>query len=1346
MYYDYIIPNNLKQKFSEMDQTIQKPHVEKPEKFKGSDFRRWQQKMLFYLTTLHVSNVLTDSEPTDPYAEGHNVPTEAQVADYERAASQWNHNEYNCRNYLLNALDDSLYDIYSSFTSAREIWISLEKKYRTEVACSKKFVVGKFLNFKMNDAKPVVKQVEELQIIVHELEVEGMGINSNFLVGSIIEKLPQSWKNFKLYLKHLTDDMSFEQLVLKIRVEEDNRMQEKADANSIEPNANMVGESSSKSKNYHKNNKKGGGSGQNSSKDKKKDYTQQKSNNFKKVYHCWVCGKPGHKAKDCRHKKEHGGGNSGGNSSQANYVASPTEFAGVIEAYLTTNDVDWWLDTGATKHICNSRSIFVSYQKVNETEPMFMGNGTSSKIEGKGKVILKLTSGKDLVLSNVLHVPNITKNLISGPILSNKGFKLVFESDKFVITKGGVYVGKGYLDQGLFKLSTVTNDNVINNNNAGTSTASVYMIDPSFLWHSRLGHVNFRSLQRMINLGMLPKCTMDKISKCEICVESKYTSHSHKSVEKSNEILGLIHTDLCDFKATPSRGGKNYYITFIDDCSKFCYVYLINTKDEALNMFKTYKAEVENQLDKKIKILRSDRGGEYESNDFAEFCSTYGIVHQTTAPYTPQQNGVAERKNRTLKNMINSMLITSGAPHSLWGEACLAANTVLNKIPHKKSDKSPYQLWKGKQPSYKRMKVWGCLAKVQIPLPKRTKLGPKTVDCVYLGPAKNSAAYRFLVYKSNVEDISKNTIIESAEADFFENIFPYKDKEKQISNPRKRVFDDQLSLDQRENNSEVQQENDEPRRSKRAKVSKDFGPDYMTYIVNEEPQTYKAAMESSEAPYWQEAIQSEIDSIVHNNTWKLVDLPSGHKPIGHKWIFKKKLRPDGTIEKYKARLVAKGYRQKEGQDFFDTYSPVTRITSIRTLMAIAAIHNLIIHQMDVKTAFLNGELDEEIYMQQPEGFVVKGQEHKVCKLVKSLYGLKQAPKQWHEKFDNTLLSNGYQINECDKCVYVKQYKNAFVIICLYVDDMLIMGTNMDVINQTKKMLHSSFEMKDMGEADVILGIRIQKNSNGYILTQSHYIEKTLKKFGHYNDRPVVTPFDPKVQLKKNKGQSVSQLQYTQVLGSLMYIMNCTRPDLAYSVSRLSRYSHNPGRDHWDALVRVLQYLKHTMAYGLHYTKYPPVLEGFCDANWISNHNEGKSTSGYVFTLGGAAVSWKSSKQTVNTRSTMEAEFVALDKAAEEAEWLKSFLEGIPLWPKPVTAVCIHCDSMAALTRAKNQIYNGKSRHIRRRHNTIKDLLRNGIISIDYVKSKENIADPLTKGLCREQVIFTSRGMGLKPTQ
>ncbi|GJW52129.1 pol polyprotein [Tanacetum coccineum] len=412
--------------------------------------------MLYYLTSLHVSYILTDSKPVDPYiVDGQNVPTEEQMTDYERVASQWNRNEYNCRNYILNAL----------------LWLILS----------------------MILFKPLQLQGEDIGIIGKEITGSSCMFEENL-----------------------------------------------------------------------------------------------------------------HKAKDYRHKKEYGGRNSEGNSNQANHVQSPKEFAGVMESFLTTNVVDWWLDTDATKDIYNSRKMFVSYQKVNESAPMFMGNGIASKIEGKGKVMLKLTFEKDIVLSNVLHVPNVTKNLISCLILSNKGLILVFKSDKFVITKGGVYVGKGYLDEGLFKLSIVTDDNVINNNNAGTSTAFVYMISPSFLWHSRLGHVNFRSLQRIINLGMLPKFSKDKISKCEICVESKFTSHSHKSVEKSNEILGLIHIDLCDFKATPSTGGKNYYITFIDDCSRFCYVYLINTKEEALNMFKTYKAEVENQLDKKIKILRSD--------------------------------------------------------------------------------------------------------------------------------------------------------------------------------------------------------------------------------------------------------------------------------------------------------------------------------------------------------------------------------------------------------------------------------------------------------------------------------------------------------------------------------------------------------------------------------------------------------------------------------------------------------------------------------------------------------------------------------------------------------------------
>lgn len=269
--------------------------------------------------------------------------------------------------------------------------------------------------------------------------------------------------------------------------------------------------------------------------------------------------------------------------------------------------------------------------------------------------------------------------------------------------------------------------------------------------------------------------------------------------------------------------------------------------------------------------------------------------------------------------------------------------------------------------------------------------------------------------------------------------------------------------------------------------STSFGPDFLTYLLESEPQSFKEAVRSPDGPLWKEAIKSEIDSILQNHTWELVDLPPGCKPLGYKWIFKRKMKADGSIDKCKVGLVIKGYKQQEGLDYFDAYSPVSRITSIQMILAIAALRNLEVHQMDVKTAFLNGELDEEMYMEQPEGFSAPGQSKKICRLVKSLYGLKQAPKQWHEKFDNAMLSSGFKINECDKCVYVKDTKDGYVILCLYVDDMLIVGSNDKVIKSTKNMLNSKFDMKDMGLADVILGVKITKTSNGLVLSRTHYI-------------------------------------------------------------------------------------------------------------------------------------------------------------------------------------------------------------------------------------------------------------------
>ncbi|GKA17452.1 zinc finger, CCHC-type containing protein [Tanacetum coccineum] len=877
--------------------------------------------------------------------------------------------------------------------------------------------------------------------------------------------------------------------------------------------------------------------------------------------------------------------------------------------------IAWWIDSGATTHVCKDRCWFKTYEPVEDGSVLYMGDDHFAPVHGKGSVVLEFSSGKSITLFNVLYVLKLRKNLISGPVLNKCGYKQVYESDKYILSKCGVFVGFGYYNNGMFML---------NLNKVPDDSDSVYMsssstVVNSSLWHARLGHVHYKRMLEMSKDELIPAID-ENPDKCTTCMLTKITRQPFKSITRKSVILELIHSDLCDFHATPSLGNKKYVITFIDDASRFCYVYLLHAKDEALDKFRIYKTEVELQQNDLIKTLRTDRGGEYYDPVFFQ---SVGIIHETTAPYTPQQNGVAERKNRALKEMVNSMLSYSGLSEGFWGEAMLTACYLLNRVPNKRNKTTPYELWYKKRPNLSFLRVWGCRAVVRLPDPKRKTLGEKGIDCIFVGYAEHSKAYRFYVIEPN-DSVSINSIIESRDAIFDENRFS--------SIPRPKDIIPNSDESQRDDHSDdVPSEIPEPRKGKRVRKAKSYGSDFQLYLVEgsrdqvgsqysycysieEDPRTYNEAMQSRDSAFWKEAIDDEIGSIMENNTWILSDLPPGCKPLGCKWIFKRKMKVDGTIDKFKARLVIQGFRQKEGIDYFDTYAPVARITTIRLLLALAAIHNLVIHQMDVKTTFLNGDLDEEVYMKQPEGFVMPGNEHKVCKLVKSLYGLKQAPKQWHQKFDEVVLSSGFLLNQSDKCVYSKFNRSGEgVIICLYVDDMLIFGTDQNQVDKTKKFLSSKFSMKDMGEADVILGIKIKRENKGIVTTQSYYIEKILKKFNREDCSPVSTPMDPVKKLKPNTGKPVDQLEYSRAIGCLMYAMSSTRPDIAYAVGRLSRFTSNPSRQHWQAIIRTSR-------------------NSLC--------------------------------------STMESEFVALAAAGKEAEWLRNLIHEIPIWLKPIAPISI----------------------------------------------------------------------------
>ncbi|GKB78075.1 zinc finger, CCHC-type containing protein [Tanacetum coccineum] len=529
-------------------------------------------------------------------------------------------------------------------------------------------------------------------------------------------------------------------------------------------------------------------------------------------------------------------------------VTRKTQMLVVRERGLRTNPktkvdaIAWWIDSGATTYVCKDRYWFKTYKPVEDGSNLYIGDDHFALVHGKGSVVLEFSSGKSITLFNALYVLKLRKNLISGPVLNKCGYKQVYESDKYILSKSGVFVGFGYYNNGMFmlNLNKVPND-------SGSVYMSSFTVVNSSLWHARLGHVHYKRMLEMSKDDLIP--VIDENPKnVTTCILTKITRQPFKSITMKSIILDLIHSDLCDCHATPSLGNKKYVITFIDDAFRFCYFYLLDAKDEALDKFRIYKTEVELQQNDLIKTLRTDRGGEYYDPVFFQ---SVGIIHETTAPYTPQQNGVAERKNRALKEMVNSMLSYSGLSEGFWGEAMLTACYLLNRVPNKRNKTTPYELWYKKRPNLSFLRVWGCRAVVRLPDPKRKTLGEKGIDCIFVGYAEHSKAYRFYVIEPN-DSVSINSIIESRDAIFDENRFS--------SIPRPKDIIPNSDESQRDDHSnDVPSETPKPRRGKRARKAKSYGSDFQLYLVEgsrdqigsqysycysieEDPRTYNEAM------------------------------------------------------------------------------------------------------------------------------------------------------------------------------------------------------------------------------------------------------------------------------------------------------------------------------------------------------------------------------------------------------------------------------------------------------------------------------------------------------------------------
>ena len=412
-------------------------------------------------------------------------------------------------------------------------------------------------------------------------------------------------------------------------------------------------------------------------------------------------------------------------------------------------------------------------------------------------------------------------------------------------------------------------------------------------------------------------------------------------------------------------------------------------------------------------------------------------------------------------------------------------------------------------------------------------------------------------------------------------------------------------------------------------------------------------------------------------------------------------------------------------------------SSIRVLLALVAMHDLELEQLDVKTAFLHGELEEDIYMQQPEGFVVEGKEDHVCLLKKSLYGLKQSSRQWYKRFDSFMVGSGYSRSSYDSCVYFrKTHDGSFIYLLLYVDDMLIAAKNMSDIEELKKQLNRVFEMKDLGAAKKILGMEIERDRNGgkLYLTQKSYIEKVLERFGMKNAKPVSTPFAAHFKLSTslspksdNEKRYMARVPYSSAVGSMMYAMVCTRPDISHVVSVVSRYMACPGKSHWNAVKWILRYLRGTSDACLEFGRSSSSLVGYVDSDYAGDLDKRRSLTGYVFTLGGSAVSWKASLQPVVALSTTEAEYIAVTEVIKEGIWLRGLLGELSSCSDKMD---ILCDSQSAIYLTKDQMFHERTKHIDIKYHFVRDVISRGDISVKKISTHENPADMLTKPLPR----------------
>ncbi|KAH9684870.1 Integrase catalytic domain-containing protein [Citrus sinensis] len=787
-------------------------------------------------------------------------------------------------------------------------------------------------------------------------------------------------------------------------------------------------------------------------------------------------------------------------------------------------------------------------------------------------------------------------------MLDQMGLSIKLKFVELRISNGDGVVMKGYKRNGIY----VLNGEAI----IGLSGVSISSnCDNTLLWHLRLRHMSLKGLKELQKQGVLGSSQISELDFCEDCVLGKATRNSFgKSVHSTKGILEYIHSDLWGPAQTISLGGNTYFLSLIDDYSRRVWVYVLKHKDQVFGKFRDWKSLVENQTGLKVKKLRTDNGLEFCNQEFDSYCADHGIVRHRTA------------------------------------ETLLTTNYLVNLSPSTALDfKTPFEKWHGKPAYYGSLKVFGCPAYANV---SQGKLAPRALKRKFIGYPEGVKGFKLWCTDLNPPKciISRDVIFNekvALEMKKSTDTDAQKDKERTKVQFEVEPYTREASEDKNDSYQGVaDQETDQvkqteaqhqeyqltrDRERRKAKTPVRYGyADLIAYILTtshqidkDEPKNYKEAIQGPYKDEWKKAMDEEIYSLKKNNTWELVKRPANSRTVKCKWIY----------------IVKDGLTATEPRRF-----------KAKVLLTLTAVKDIELDQLDVKTAFLHGRLNEDILMIQPEGYTSPESADCVCLLKRSLYGLKQPPRQWYLRFDEFIVIHEYLRCSYDVCVYYKIINSGnYIYLLLYVDDMLIACSEREEIKALKQLLNSEFDMKDLGPARKILGMKIIRNmkKGTMILSQRKYLKKVLGTFGMTSSKSVVTPLASHFKLSRSQCPStdeemseMTKVPYANVVGCMMYAIVLTRPDLAHSLSVVSRFMATPGKEHCKAVKWVLRYLKGTQEYGLVY---------------------GRSAG-------------KASLQHVVALSTTEAEYTAATEAVKEALWLRGLITELGI--KNVISKCV----------------------------------------------------------------------------